>query len=60
MSQTRESAQSLLALPPNQSSLLGSAAQKKLRVWFQRIQTATRYQGYFIVGKNISLNFHLN
>jgi diguanylate cyclase (GGDEF)-like protein/PAS domain S-box-containing protein len=48
----RESAIQLLALSAHQSTLLGSPAQQALRAWFRRIQTATRYQGYFIVGPN--------
>jgi len=48
----RESAIQLLAIAAHQSTLLGSPAQQALRAWFRRIQTATRYQGYFIVGPN--------
>jgi len=48
----RETAARLLALPPHQAALLDSPAQQELRDWFQRIQNATRYQGYFIVGPN--------
>jgi diguanylate cyclase (GGDEF)-like protein/PAS domain S-box-containing protein len=48
----RESAIQLLVIAAHQSTLLGSPAQQALRAWFRRIQTATRYQGYFIVGPN--------
>ena len=47
-----ELAVQLLALPPHQPTLLDSPAQQELRDWFRRIQTATRYRGYFIVGPN--------
>ena len=48
----RELAVRLLALRPHQSALLDSPAQQELRDWFRRMQTATRYRGYFIVGTN--------
>lgn len=48
----RESAGTLLALPPDQATLLDSPAQQALRDWFRRIQTATHYRGYFVVGPN--------
>ena len=48
----RESAARLLALPLQQAALLGSPAQQALRDWFSRIQTATRYRGYFVIGPN--------
>ena len=48
----RESAIRLLALSPHQSTLLDSPAQQELRTWFRRIQKATHYRGYFVVGPN--------
>jgi hypothetical protein len=48
----RESAIRLLALSPHQPTLLDSPAQQELRAWFRRIQKATHYRGYFVVGPN--------
>ncbi len=54
--QVREAAQQLLDVSPSQASLLESPAQRELRAWFHRLQKATRYQGYFLVGPdNINL-----
>ena len=54
--QIRELTLQLLALPPQQATLLDSDAQMELRDWFQRLQKATRYQGYFVIGPgNINL-----
>ena len=50
--QIRASAVQLLALPPHKSTLLDSPAQQALREWFQQLQNATHYQGYFVVGPN--------
>lgn len=48
----RESTAQLLALSPHQSTLQDSADQQALRAWFLRIQKATHYRGYFVVGPN--------
>ncbi len=46
----------LLELPRQKSVLLGAPAQYALRHWFRRIQNASSYQGFFVVGPdNINL-----
>ena len=51
-SKLRESALRLLAQSSHPSSLRESPAQQALRDWFQRLQKATYYRGYFVVGPN--------
>ncbi len=48
----RESTAQLLTLPPHQSKLQNSPAQQALRAWFLRMQKATHYRGFFVVGPN--------
>lgn len=47
-----DSTTQLLALPSHQSALQDSPAQQALRVWFIRMQKATHYRDYFVVGPN--------
>nr|MCH9638873.1 sensor histidine kinase [Betaproteobacteria bacterium] len=46
----RQSAIELLMISGNKQALITSTAQAKLRSWFQPLQQATDYQGYFIIG----------
>ncbi len=46
----RASTERLLALPLHQSTLQNSPDQQVLRAWFQRIEEATHYRNYFIIG----------
>jgi diguanylate cyclase (GGDEF)-like protein/PAS domain S-box-containing protein len=48
----REYTERLLALSPHQSTLQDSPDQQALRAWFLRMQKATHYRGYFVVGPN--------
>jgi PAS domain S-box-containing protein len=52
----RQSAEALLMISGSEKALITSTAQAKLRSWFQPLQQATGYQGYFIIGPdNVNL-----
>ncbi len=52
----QQAAEQLLATSRNPASLRAARAQARLRTWFQPLQKATGYQGYFIIGPdNINL-----
>ncbi len=52
----RQSAEALLMISGGEKALITSTAQAKLRSWFQPLQQATGYQGYFIIGpENLNL-----
>lgn len=52
----RQSAKELFMISGNKQALITSTTQAKLRSWFQPLQKATDYQGYFIIGPG---NFNL-